>query len=250
VSGLNLVLWVFLPYVSVTIFVVGHIWRYRHDQFGWTSRSTQLLESRLLRWGNPLFHYGALAAIGGHILGLLIPEQLTAAIGISESTYHVIAISAGTVAWVAVIAGLLILLYRRVMSLRVRATTTPVDLLTYALLFVVIALGIWETFGINTLGTPYNYRTTVSVWFRGLFIFQPQPQLMASAPLIFQLHIITAFLLFALWPFSRLVHAWSIPLSYLGRAQILYRSYRGAASRPRSRTDPGRPDIRVETLDE
>jgi nitrate reductase gamma subunit len=136
------------------------------------------------------------------------------------------------------------------MSPRVRATTTPVDLLTYALLFVVIALGIWETFGINTLGTPYNYRTTVSVWFRGLFIFQPQPQLMASAPLIFQLHIITAFLLFALWPFSRLVHAWSIPLSYLGRAQILYRSYRGAASRPRSRTDPGRPDIRVETLDE
>ena len=66
-----LLLWVVLPYVSVTIFIAGHVWRYRHDQFGWTSRSSQLLEHRLLAWGSPLFHYGALAAIGGHVLGIL-----------------------------------------------------------------------------------------------------------------------------------------------------------------------------------
>ena len=66
-------LWVALPYVSTTIFVGGLIWRYHRDQFGWTSRSTQLLESRLLAPGSILFHYGALAAIGGHVLGILVP---------------------------------------------------------------------------------------------------------------------------------------------------------------------------------
>ncbi len=50
-SGFNELVWIVLPYVAIAIFVVGHIWRYRHDKFGWTSRSTQLLESRWLAWG-------------------------------------------------------------------------------------------------------------------------------------------------------------------------------------------------------
>jgi nitrate reductase gamma subunit len=234
-SGGAFILWVVLPYISITVFVVGHIWRYRHDQFGWTSRSTQLLESRLLRWGNPLFHYGALAAIGGHVLGILIPASLTQRFGISESAYHLVSVSAGTVAWAAVIAGLLILAYRRLTVPRVRVTTTPADVLTFGLLFVVIALGIWETFGINLLQGGYDYRSTVAVWFRGIFTFDPQTSLMTSAPLVFQLHAISAWFLFALWPFSRLVHAWSIPFTFLGRAQILYRS---AAPDGRSRSGP------------
>ncbi|HUZ68138.1 MAG TPA: respiratory nitrate reductase subunit gamma [Candidatus Saccharimonadales bacterium] len=234
-SGGTFILWVVLPYVSITIFVVWHIWRYRHDQFGWTSRSTQLLENRLLRWGNPLFHYGALAAIGGHVLGILIPASLTQRIGISETAYHLVSVSAGTVAWAAVIAGLLILAYRRLIDARVRATTTRVDVLTFGLLFVVIALGIWETFGINLLQGGYDYRSTVAVWFRGIFTFDPQTSLMTSAPLVFQLHAVSAWFLFALWPFSRLVHAWSIPLTFLGRAQILYRS---AVPPARSRSGP------------
>ena len=71
-----------LPYLALGIFVVGHIWRWRYDQFGWTSRSTQLQERRLLKWGAPLFHYGTFAAIGGHVLGVLIPAAWTRAVGI------------------------------------------------------------------------------------------------------------------------------------------------------------------------
>src|SRR5699024_2716521 len=67
----SILLWVVLPYVCLAIFVVGHIWRYRYDKFGWTTRSSQLYESRLLRWGSPLFHFGILFVIGGHIIGLL-----------------------------------------------------------------------------------------------------------------------------------------------------------------------------------
>ena len=76
------------PSLALGIFAVGHIWRWSYDQFGWTSRSTQLQEWRLLKWGSPLFHYGTFAAIGGHVIGVLIPQSRTRAIGIPENVYR------------------------------------------------------------------------------------------------------------------------------------------------------------------
>jgi nitrate reductase gamma subunit len=54
-NALHLLLWVALPYIAITVFIAGHIWRYRTDQYGWTTRSTQLLESRQLKWGSVSF---------------------------------------------------------------------------------------------------------------------------------------------------------------------------------------------------
>ena len=65
--------WCF-PYAALTVFVVGHWWRYRRDQYGWGARSTQLLESRVLKYASTIFHLGVLAAIGGHVLGILVPQ--------------------------------------------------------------------------------------------------------------------------------------------------------------------------------
>ncbi|HET7421671.1 MAG TPA: respiratory nitrate reductase subunit gamma [Candidatus Dormibacteraeota bacterium] len=229
-SGLNELVWVALPYIAIAIFVAGHVWRYRHDKFGWTSRSTQILESRWLAWGSNLFHFGALAAIGGHVLGILIPAGLTAAVGVDEAAYHILSASAGTAAGVVCAAGLVILVWRRLASLRVWRTTTYVDMATYVLLILIITLGLIDTVWFNTIQGGYDYRHTVAEWFRGIFLLNPRPELMVSAPLLYQLHAASAWLLFALWPFSRLVHAWSLPFQYLGRPYILYRS-RYAASR-------------------
>ena len=77
-------LWVLLPYVALTSFVVGHVWRYRRDGYTWTARSTQLLERRLLLVGSVAFHLGMLGVIGGHVIGILVPEAWTDALGISE----------------------------------------------------------------------------------------------------------------------------------------------------------------------
>ena len=222
-TGVHLLLWVALPYAAIVLFVAGHIWRYRTDQYGWTTRSTQLLESRRLKWGSVLFHYGALAAIGGHVLGILVPASATRAAGIDEHVYHMISAVAGTVAGVVCAAGLLILVWRRAGSARVRPTTTRMDVLVYVLLVVVIGLGLGETIGRNALGGGYDYRATVAVWFRGVFLLDPEPARMVGAPLVYQLHAACAWLLLAMWPFTRLVHAWSIPFQYIGRPYILYR---------------------------
>ena len=70
---------------------------------------------------------------------------------------------------------------------------------------------------------PYNYRDSIGVWWRSIFYLHPNVSAADEAPLIYQLHAIIAWLFWASFPFSRLVHAWSIPLQYLGRPYILYR---------------------------
>lgn len=220
---IDFLLWVVIPYLSIAIFLVGHWWRYSQDKFGWTSRSTQLFESRWLAWGSNLFHYGAFAAIAGHMLGILVPNSWTEAVGIPERAYRILAGGGGGLAGIACLVGAAILAGRRLFFRRVLLTTTYEDFVNLAVLGIVIALGIIPTIALNVVGPGYDYRTTVAVWFRGIFAFSPRPELMASAPLIYQLHVELAWLLYALWPFSRLVHAWSAPVQYLGRPWILYR---------------------------
>ena len=47
---------------------------------------------------------------------------------------------------------------------------------------------------------------------------------------VFQLQVAGVWLLYAVWPFSRLVHAWSIPIDFLRRSPIPYRGR--TAARP------------------
>lgn len=227
-SRSELFFWVILPYAAIAVFVVGHVWRYRRDQYGWAARSTQLFESRALMVGSNLFHVGALAAIGGHVLGILVPAAWTREVGIDEDAYQVIAGVAGGLAGVAVVFGLAVLLWRRARYPRVRATTRRADVWVFALLAVTILTGLWATLSGNWLGDHVAYRESVAPWFRSLFTFDPDAGLMGGVPFVFQLHVTLAWLLYASWPFSRLVHAWSVPLGYFRRSPILYRSRTGA----------------------
>ncbi len=217
-------LWMTVPYVALISFVVGHIWRYRHDQFGWTTRSSQLYESRLLRLGSPLFHFGLLAVLFGHVLGILIPASWTAALGVSGHAYHLLSVSFGTLSGLATVAGLAILLYRRITVVAVRKATTAIDKVMYLLLTAAVITGMLNTVGGNLIGGGYDYRATVSPWFRSLFTLNPQPELMVGVPLSFQVHNLVVLALLAMWPYTRLVHVFSAPLGYLTRPYIVYRS--------------------------
>lgn len=219
---MNNLLWMTVPYVAFTSFLLGHAWRYRSDQFGWTTRSSQIYESRLLRLGSPLFHFGLLGVFGGHVVGLLIPETWTAAVGISEHSYHLMSVTMGSLAGFAVVAGLGILLYRRIKVPAVRRATSRNDKVMYLLLVGALVTGMLNT--MTNVFAVYNYRETVSPWFRSLFSLHPAPELMAGAPWMFQLHVLVVLALLASWPYTRLVHAFSAPIGYLVRPYVVYRS--------------------------
>lgn len=223
--GANLLLWVVLPYVAATTLIVGLVWRYRYDKFGWTTRSSQSYETRIMRIASPLFHFGVLAVIAGHFLGLLIPERWTEALGLKESTYHAMTMPLSLTAGAATVIGMTLLIYRRRHNAQVFQRTTNNDKVMYIFLGSAVALGItasWYASGL--LGAGHNYREDVSVWARSVLMFQPQPEHMAAAPLIFQLHVVAGLLLFSVWPFTRLVHVFSAPLQYVWRPYIVYRS--------------------------
>lgn len=226
-SPTDLLLWGVLPYVVLAVFVVGTVWRYRHDKFGWTSRSSQLHEARVLRVASPLFHYGLFMVAGGHVLGLLVPKQLTALVGVTEHNYHVVSLVMGFLAGAAAIAGFALLLWRRMRNVAVRKATSRGDRVVYTVLALVMLAGLWTTTVDNGVRGPYDYRETIGPWFRDIFLLNPHPELMAHAPFDYKMHAGLALVLFALWPFSRLVHAFSAPVHYLFRPHIVYRSRSG-----------------------
>jgi len=132
-------------------------------------------------------------------------------------------VSLGAVAGAAAVIGMLILIYRRRTVGPVFSATTRMDKAMYLALATVIILGLVNTVIANMFG-DHDYRLGVSIWFRGIFVLQPHPELMAQAPIGFQLHGLVAMLLFALWPFTRLVHVFSAPVGYLWRPYVVYRS--------------------------
>jgi len=177
-------------------------------------------------------------------MGLLVPASVTEWLGLSEHAYHLIAVWGGTVTGLMLMVGLVLLIIRRMVNGRIRAVTTRMDKVLYAALAVMVTLGMIATVGVNLVGGGYDYRETIAVWFRGIFWFQPDSGLMTGAPLVYQLHAIGGFLFLALWPFTRLVHVWSVPLAYLWRPYVVYRARRRPAPAPSPSPDQVRDAAR------
>ena len=222
---MDIFLWGVIPYLTLALLIGGTIWRYRYDKFGWTTRSSELYESRLLRIGSPLFHFGILVVIIGHAIGLVIPESFTEAVGVTEDLYHLNSAFFGIIAGVCTLVGLVILIYRRRTVGPVFMATTRNDKVMYLVLTAALLLGLYCTFlGVVPGQKGVNYRETVSPWFRSIFYFNPDVAAMNNAPLRFHIHVLVGMLVFAMVPFTRLVHMFTAPVHYLFRPYIVYRS--------------------------
>ncbi|TSI10664.1 respiratory nitrate reductase subunit gamma [Lysinibacillus sp. BW-2-10] len=222
-STLDQFLWVIFPYICIVIFILGHIFRYRNDRFSWTAKSSEFLEKKQLMIGSILFHLGIIPVILGHFVGLVIPASWMSSLGVNEHLYHIGAVYIGGLFGLITLAGMLILTFRRISIKSVRKLSSASDMIVNGLLLFIIILGVYATFATNAMNPDFDYRSSISVWFRNLFILNPNAAYMVNVPLSFQLHVITGFLIFAFWPFTRLVHVWSVPFNYSRRSYILYR---------------------------
>ncbi|MEK3977663.1 respiratory nitrate reductase subunit gamma [Psychrobacillus sp. FSL K6-2836] len=219
-------LWVIFPYICIAVFIVGHVFRYRTDQFSWTAKSSEFIEKKQLMIGSLLFHIGIIPVIMGHISGLAIPKSWLQAVGVNDHLYHIGAIYIGGFFGFVTLAGMIILTSRRFTKSTVRKLSSTSDLIVNVILLFIVFMGMYATLVTNAVQPDFDYRTSISVWFRNLFILQPDASYMLNVPMSFKIHVVTGFLIFALWPFTRLVHVWSVPLNYVGRSYILYRKNR------------------------
>ena len=151
--------------------------------------------------------------------------------GISEGLYHAMALGIGLIAGIGTMVGVVLLIYRRRTTGPVFMATTRNDKLMYVVLVAALFAGLATTLISVFDPNITDYRETVSPWFRSIFIFQPDIAAMTAASLSFKIHTLWGLALFAIWPFTRLVHAFTAPLQYIFRPYIVYRS-RGKRKTP------------------
>jgi nitrate reductase gamma subunit len=210
---LDMILFVVFPYVAVALAVGGSLYRYYTNQFSFTSLSSQFLESDIQFWGSVLWHYGIIPTLVIHLAGFVVPGVMAALHSTPETLY--LSELAGKVFGIMALVGAGVLLVRRLSSSRVRIVTTPADWIILVLLFFQVFLGMWMAFVYRWGATWFIH--TVTPWVVSLATFQPAPQFVTSLPLIPRLHFLNATLLVALFPFGRLVHIVSFPVTYLWR---------------------------------
>jgi nitrate reductase gamma subunit len=211
---LDNLLFVVFPYVAVALAVGGTIYRYLTNQFSFTSLSSQILESDMQFWGSTLWHYGIIPTLLIHTAGFALPKVMAALHGTPETLY--VAELAGKVLGIMAFVGAAALFYRRVVSAKVRMVTTPADWAVMVLLIFQVILGLWIAFVYRWGATWFIH--TVTPWVVSLATFQPAPQYVSALPLIPKLHFLNATLLIAVFPFGRLVHMLSVPVTYLWRS--------------------------------
>ncbi|MFC6170910.1 respiratory nitrate reductase subunit gamma [Loigolactobacillus jiayinensis] len=198
-------LWSIYPYLMLGSFVFGTIIRFAFFHPTVTAKSSELLEKKTLMIGSIMFHVGIIGVFFGHIIGVLIPKAWTDALGISDEFYHhIIAMPAGAFFGILATVGVYILCFRRFHDQRVFHASSTGDLV------VIVA-------------PDFNYRTSLAIWVRQIFMFHPDFRLMLQVPLMFKFHVIFGFMIFGAFPYTRLVHALALPWQYVSRRFIVYR---------------------------
>lgn len=205
------------PYIALSVLLIGSVARYERDPFTWKSSSSQLLRRRQLMLGSILFHVGVLAIFVGHFFGLLTPLWLLEALHIPHEAKQILAMVVGGVAGVMALAGGLILIHRRLVDPRIRATSNPMDILILALILLQLCLGL-STIFVSAQHLDGGEMVKFMMWAQGIFTLDPNAaSYTRGASVIFEMHIFLGLTIFILFPFSRLVHMLSAPVRYLWR---------------------------------
>ncbi|MDN6858640.1 respiratory nitrate reductase subunit gamma [Pseudomonas sp. CAN2814] len=204
------------PYLAGTVFLIGSLMRYDYGQYTWKTGSSQMLSSKNMRLASNLFHIGILAIFGGHLVGLLTPHWVYAPF-LSAGHKQLMAIIFGGIAGVLCVIGGAMLLWRRLSNPRVRASSSAMDNLIIALLLLQACLGLTTIFE-SMDHLDGGMMLALANWAQAIVFFRGgAADFVVEAPLIFKLHIFLGLTIILLFPFTRLVHVWSIPLGYFGR---------------------------------
>jgi nitrate reductase gamma subunit len=214
------------PYIAGTVFLLGSLIRFDREQYTWRADSSQLLSRKDLRLGSNLFHIGIIAIFFGHLFGLLIPHPVFTALGISDLTHQHLAIWIGSVFGIMCLIGGVLLWRRRMFNPRVRATSRFMDIFILTWLLITLGLGL-STIPFSLYDALHGDATEMVLltrWVQSIATLQPDPAYLDGVRLIYKIHLFFGLTVFLLFPFTRLVHVWSAPITYLRRPYQIVRT--------------------------
>jgi len=214
-SYLNTLLFGVYPYLAGAVFLLGSLARFDRDPFTWKAHSSQMLSNKNMRWASNLFHVGILLLFLGHFVGLLTPPEIFHAFGVSASAKQLLAIVAGSIAGIMCFVGLTLLVQRRLTDPRVRANSTRMGIFILLLLYAQLILGLL-TIPVSLMHLDGHNMLNLMGWGRNIVTFDPAEAVgfVSQVGLLFKLHLFLGLTVFLVFPFSRLVHIWSAPVTY------------------------------------
>lgn len=215
----NYFLFQILPYISLSVMILGSIVRFDRDPYTWRSKSSQILRKKQLYWGSILFHVGILVVLGGHVVGLMTPIAVFDFLHISHGFKQILAMTVGGIAGIFCLIGLLMLLHRRLSDPRIRANSSFSDIGVLVLLLAQLLLGLG---GIPVSMKHLDGHEMVKFmnWVQHIITFRSgAADFVRDVHIIFKLHLVLGMLLLLVLPFTRLVHIWSAPIFYIFRRQ-------------------------------
>lgn len=214
---LDFIIFGVMPYVALTVLLVGTIARYERDPFTWKSSSSQLLRRKQLIMGSVLFHVGILTVFFGHLAGLFTPVWVLDALGVPHALKQWLAVLVGGIAGIFALIGATMLLHRRLTDPRIRATSTFADIGILGLIWLQLVIGlltITQTLQHMDGSEMVRFMTwsqSVVTWNLNAWL------LVVDVHWLYKLHIFLGLLITMLFPFTRLVHMISAPIRYLWR---------------------------------
>jgi nitrate reductase gamma subunit len=209
-------LWGVYPYVAFTLFFAVPIIRMAFRPYSFTTRASGLFNRRTQGLAMHLFHWGIFAVLLGHIAGF-VGGSLDLEFWVDPIFY-----------WLALIGGLmtlagaLIALIRRIAIPEVRAMSQADDYIVLVFLIAILGIALYQVIFQEAFGLVY----AVAPWFASIWAFSPDPELMESATLLTRIHVFLALTLFAYFPFTKLVHFWTLPVNYFVRPYQVMRTNR------------------------
>ncbi|MFB3916171.1 MAG: respiratory nitrate reductase subunit gamma [Terriglobales bacterium] len=217
----NLLVFAVLPYIALFSFFLGTIMRFRKAPFSYSSLSSQFLETRQHFWGLVSFHYGIIFVLLGHLVGLLIPRQILLW---NSRPLRLYVLEITSLAFgLMTLVGLVSILHRRTMLSKPRRVTSAIDWIIESMVLLQVAAGIYVAI-FHPWGTSW-FAASASPYLWSIFKFSPDITYLTTLPFAVKLHIINAWAIIALFPFTRLVHMLVVPFPYLWRKPEVVRWY-------------------------
>jgi nitrate reductase gamma subunit len=210
---INSFLLIGIPYATIIIFIIGSILRIKYSGYTVTSHSSQFLESNKLFWGSRLFHSGIVVLFIGHIIGFLIPKSIIflSAVPLGLMILEITAFAFGILTFI----GIVLLIIRRIQVKRLHSVTSTMDVVVYSIVFAQVLSGILVAY-FHRWGSVW-FASSLVPYLRSILILSPDISVISTMPFLIKAHVVSAFVIIGLIPFTRLMHFLVYPIFYLWR---------------------------------